>query len=603
MEKRGSSLAEIQEVPRSSLILLAGPPGAGKSTFCHQVVLNGLATDRPVIFVTTEQGPNEIVGLLREKGMGELPPRTLSFVDAFTETVGLTCAQRSDTVCANCADLNSLSIATTKLQEQIGRKDILLAFDSLTSPYLFNKEEVFRFMRLCLAKFAAEGNSVVALMDEGCGKEEDLVAMMSVADGVVNMKMEEDKQLLNVVKHPKARPTRIAVPIEARPPLEWTMRYELIVMRQFMQSFFGGGETGIRREVGDFLNLFWPNLAHWSGMLWDPKGFPTMIYDLNKEESAMSREIRQNREMRQIFPLQMRLLMRALPAFQAIGFFPKSFSKAKDLKKTLKLPPSRFIQLERSGIIEYLEDISKTDEHHFRIYESSDCWGFENVGAAMASHLPPNLAGYCKGLEKEEREWNAIETKCIGLGDPYCEFKLVPGEIAELKGSLEKDSSVIERIHERLMNHLMGFLLEGKPLVERPRLGSDVHLHVAMHAMGFPHLAGERYRMAQRMGGAKSGKETGDRLMGAGLNEDEAIKRVIDFMNYCKVGKVTTDETIRIKENCESIRTKLFSAIEEPSCYFTTGFLNGLFSAVKNQHIREIKCITAGDPYCEWEIR
>jgi len=603
MERRGLSLAEIQEVPKNSLILLAGPPGAGKSTFCHQVVLNGVATDRPVIFVTTEQGPNEIVGLLTEKGMGELPPGTLSFVDAFTETVGLTCVQRSDTVCANCADLNSLSIATTKLQEQIGRKDILLAFDSLTSPYLFHKEEVFRFMRLCLVKFAAEGNSVVALMDEGCGKEEDLVAMMSVADGVVNMKMEEDKQLLNVVKHPKARPTRIAVPIEAKPPLKWAMRYEPSVMRQFMQSFFGGGETGIRREVGDFLNLFWPNLAHWSGILWDPKGFPMMIYDLNKKESAMAREIRQNREMRQIFPLQMRLLMRALPAFQAIGFFPKSFSKAKDLKKILKLPPSRFIQFERSGIIEYLEDISKTDEHHFRIYESSDCWGFENVGATIASHLPPNLAGYCKGLEKVEREWNAVETKCIGLGDPYCEFKLVPAEIDELRDSLEKDSSVIERIHERLMESLMGFLLDGKPLVERPRLGSDVHLHVAMHAMGFPHLAGERYRMAQRMGGAKSGKEVGDRLMGAGLNEDEAIERVIDFMNYCKVGKVTMGETIRIKENCESMRTKLFTAMEEPSCYFTTGFLNGLFSAVKNQHVREIRCITAGDPYCEWEIK
>jgi predicted hydrocarbon binding protein len=25
-------------------------------------------------------------------------------------------------------------------------------------------------------------------------------------------------------------------------------------------------------------------------------------------------------------------------------------------------------------------------------------------------------------------------------------------------------------------------------------------------------------------------------------------------------------------------------------------------SAVKNQHIREIKCIAAGDPYCEREI-
>ena len=147
----------------------------------------------------------------------------------------------------------------------------------------------------------------------------------------------------------------------------------------------------------------------------------------------------------------------------------------------------------------------------------------------------------------------------------------------------------------------MEFLLDEKPLVERPRLGSEVHLHIALHAMGFPHL-GERYRMAQRMGGARSGKEVGERLMKAGIKEDEAIKKVINFMNYCKVGKVTVGETIRIKENCESLRTKMFTTIKEPSCYFTTGFLNGLFSAVKNQHVREIKCIAAGDPYCEWEI-
>ena len=86
------------------------------------------------------------------------------------------------------------------------------------------------------------------------------------------------------------------------------------------------------------------------------------------------------------------------------------------------------------------------------------------------------------------------------------------------------------------------------------------------------------------------------------MEGDEAIKRVIDFMNYCKVGRVTLGETIRIIENCESLRTKMFTHIKEPSCYFTTGFLNGLFSAVRNQHVREIKCIVAGAPYCEWEI-
>jgi predicted hydrocarbon binding protein len=104
------------------------------------------------------------------------------------------------------------------------------------------------------------------------------------------------------------------------------------------------------------------------------------------------------------------------------------------------------------------------------------------------------------------------------------------------------------------------------------------------------------------MGGARAGKKVGERLMEAGLSEDEAVKRVLHFLEHCKVGKVTLDETIRIRENCESLSNRFFVITEEPSCFFTTGFLNGLFSAVKNKHVREIKCFTAGDLYCEWEM-
>jgi predicted hydrocarbon binding protein len=253
--------------------------------------------------------------------------------------------------------------------------------------------------------------------------------------------------------------------------------------------------------------------------------------------------------------------------------------------------------------LEYFEDISKTDEHYFRAYENSDCVGFENIGTTIASHIPPVIAGSCKLAEKGRQDWNAVETKCIGLGDPYCEFKLVPGEIDDLKPSLEKDSVLVEKIHERLMEQLMGFLLDGKPLVERPKLGSDVHLHVVLHGMGYLNLVGERYRRAQMMGAARSAKKIGERLMKAELSADEAVKRVLNFLEYCKVGRVTLGETVRIKENCESLRTTLFVHEKQPSCFFTTGFLNGLFSAVKNQHVKETKCVAMGDPYCEWEFR
>jgi len=543
---------------------------------------------RPIIYVTTESSSSKIVSSLRQKGLGETLPHPITFVDAFNETVGLPSMDRQDTVNASSEDLTSLDIAIAKQRQRMDENSLLIV-DSLTTPYLMNGLEILRFMRMTLLRVAGEGNAVLACFDEGCGKEENLTAMMSVADGIVKLKREEEKWFFNIVKHPTLKMTSFESPIEAeRIRFKTTFSYDPSVMKLFFQSFFGKGI--IRRETGNFVNLFWPNLAHWSGMLWDPKKFPTMTYELNKEESSEMEEVLP------YLPWKMRLLFK---------FIPKSFSKVEDMKKWIENWPTP--KVERVGIAEYLEDASKTDEHYFRIYENSDCWGLENVGTVVASHLPPLLAGNLQGLESLkglDREWNAVETKCLGLGDPYCEFKVVPGEIDELESSLQKDIGVIEKIHEQMINHLLESLLNQTPMMQRPRLGSDVHLHTVMHLMGFPHIAGERYRMAQRMGGTKSGKEIGERLIKLGINEDESVTRILNFLDHCKVGKVSVNGTIKMRENCESKRTELFSTKhDEPCCFFTTGFLNGFFSAVKNQHVKETKCIVLGDPYCEWEFR
>jgi predicted hydrocarbon binding protein/KaiC/GvpD/RAD55 family RecA-like ATPase len=585
MEKRGLSLAEIQEVSKNNLILLTGPPGAGKSTFCHQAVLNGLAVDRPVIFVTTEHGPSEVIDLLKERGVGKPPPGALSFVDAFANTVGMQVSGQPDTVDADCEDLNSISMAIDKLRQRLGKQDILLAFDSLTSPYLFNKQEIFRFIRLCLLKFASEGNSVLALVDEGCGKEEDLGAMMSVADGIIRMEIKEKSRIINVVKHPKVAPTKIEAPMTWSPAIA-LKTFDPRVMRRIWEAQWFTKQAGeaLRTEVGDFVNMFWMNLALWGGMLWDPKRVPTMAYEFQKELHVRSRE------MLAQAPWRIRLMMKL--------FIPKSFSEVKDMKKFV----SYLVKSAEGmgmGIWEYLEQASRKDEHSFRVYESSSCWKLENVGARLGFHGVGALAGMLKASGKKERDWNIVETKCVGMGALYCEFKAVAGETAELKDFLESiDNSVVEKVHDRLMDQLTGFVVQGEPLPERPRLGSRVAFNQMFLVTSLPSLVSERYRMAVRMGGARAGKEVGERLMKAGVRQDEVIRRVVDFMEYCKVGKVHLGETVRISENCESFGLET----GELTCFFTTGFLNGLFSSVKNKHVREIRCIAAEDPYCEWEI-
>jgi predicted hydrocarbon binding protein/KaiC/GvpD/RAD55 family RecA-like ATPase len=584
MDKRGLSLAEIQELPKDSLTLLVGPPGTGKSTFCHQIVLNGIAAEKPVIFITTEQTSSAIAALLREKGMGETTPGALGFVDAFAQTVGLATPERPDTIVASCVDLNSISMATTRLQERVGRKDIVLAFDSLTSPYLFSGAEVTKFMRLFLSKFAAEGNSVVALIDEGCGKEEDLGAMMSVADGIIRMEVKENSRIVNVVKHPKVAPTRIETPMTWSPAFSFKTWDPRVVQSEVM-AFIAGPGKPLRTEFqDDFINVFWRNLVCWSGMLWDPKRFPTMSYELIKDSTVKGWEAYIS-----LLPWYMKLMFKL--------FMPKNVSEAKDAKKsTSRLFKS--LQKWGYGTYQYLEEASRKDEHYYRVDECSSCWGFDDVGAGLGFHGCGAAAGALTMLDKEGRDWNVVETKCVGRGDPYCEFKAVPGPIGELKSYLEAvDSSVVDKVHDRLMEQLVGFLVRGKPLPERPTVGNGVYIK-EMRVTGLA-LLSERYRVSLRMGGAKAGKEVGEHLMEAGVTGDEAIKRVISFMEYCKVGKVELGETIRMWGNCESFGLDT----GQLSCNFTTGFLNGLFSVVTNQRVREIKCIAAGDPYCEWEIQ
>jgi predicted hydrocarbon binding protein/archaellum biogenesis ATPase FlaH len=567
------------------VILLVGPPGSGKSTFCQQTILQNLIVERPIIYVTTECDPSEVRKDLREMGLGEVEASLLTFVDAYAETVGISVQERPDTVCADCNSLSSIDIAISKVANRIGEHGVLLIFDSLTSPYLFNGSEILRFMRQTLSKFAVQGNAVLVCFDEGCGKSEDLVAMMSLASGVIRIEIEEDKQIFSVVKHPVIGPARKIELSLVKQKHIWnpTLWDENKVRHVAFE------EGKLRKEIGDYVNLFWPTYSFWNCMLWDPKRFSKMSYEWNKQQ-GLSIKIEFN-----ILPLYMKIPFKL--------FAPKSLSKVNDVKKFW----SRFRRFFPSekwgiGIIEYLDEVSKTDEHYFRVYENFECSGFENVGATMASYFPPMFAGMSMAIESLqglERECNAIETKCIGLGDPYCEFKFVNGEIDGLQASLHQPSSVLERIHERLTQRLMGFLLEGKPLVSRPRLGSDVDMRCAFYLAA----AGEKYRMALRLGGARAGKSIGERLMDTGLEKDEAVKRILHLLDHCKIGKATLNESIRIAVNCESMVLNLMTAKqEEPQCCFTTGFLNG-FSAVKNQHVKETKCVGMGDPYCEWEFR
>lgn len=575
------SLSDIQSIPIGNLILLVGPPGSGKSTFCNQTVLKTIE-EKPIIYVTTESPPSRVAGSLEELGLSKILPNPIGYVDSYNTTIGLSENTQLVVENASAENLTNLGIAIMKLQKRIEEK-ILLVFDSLTSPYLMNGSATLGFLRKTLLKLASEGNSVLVCMDEGVGKSEDLVAMMSIANGIIKITLQNKLKTFNVIKHPLIEPSKISVPMNFEPKVQFHFNYKLRAHNSAISMGLIRGPPA-RKEVGDLVHIFWMNLSRWSGMLWDPKRFPTMVYNSNKHIASMTKEIWKR------YPLRVKLIYRL--------YMPKRFSSAKDIKR-LWFFASRRIKGNRSGTVEYLENVSKTDEHYFKLVENDACWGFENVGAKLALGILGSWAGYMKGYEREDRDWNIVETKCVGLGDPYCEFKAVPGEIDELKSSLEGlDSVIIEKIYDRLMERLMGYLFQEKPLWERLELGPYITLHGFSNIVVLPAIESQRYQVAMRLGGVLAGKRVGERILNMDMEEEEAVKSIIRLLEHCKVGKVSIDKTIRIRECCESV----FIEAKEPSCFFTSGFLNGFCSTVMNQYVKETKCVGRGDPYCEWEI-
>ena len=83
------TLAEIRKGPQNNLVLLTGQPGAGKTALGLLMTLTGVASQIPVIYVTTEGSPREVENKLKEKGLGDIDPKALTYIDAFSETVGL----------------------------------------------------------------------------------------------------------------------------------------------------------------------------------------------------------------------------------------------------------------------------------------------------------------------------------------------------------------------------------------------------------------------------------------------------------------------------------------------------------------------------------
>jgi len=182
-------------LPDSSSVLVTGDPGSGKTTLAQQILYEELQRSRPCIIVTYDTFPANI---LERMGQFGWDPRKyqllnkLSIVDCYSATAGVT-----EGVVPQPFDLTNVSIYLTSVMEKMGNHQVTIIVDSLMP--IFSETEpkhAVSFLQSIAAKVKKAGGKMIATLSTGSVQPELFHKVESLVDGVVELRMVEEHQVL-----------------------------------------------------------------------------------------------------------------------------------------------------------------------------------------------------------------------------------------------------------------------------------------------------------------------------------------------------------------------------------------------------------------------
>lgn len=178
-------LLEGQALPQGSMLLLTGPSGTGKTTYCQQFLSDGLAAGEHCIWISSSMTDKEFAGMFSFRT--SRPPQFVSL--------------RPSSTFANDAEwAASLRSMLTELRANVKsdrQPGIRMVLDSLTQLKLLVKEEMLLKFLADLSFVAKEaGATVIITLNE---TEDDRMRAKAgaICDGILELRVDEIDGRLN----------------------------------------------------------------------------------------------------------------------------------------------------------------------------------------------------------------------------------------------------------------------------------------------------------------------------------------------------------------------------------------------------------------------
>lgn len=182
-------------LPEASSILISGDPGSGKTTLAQQILYDELTKSKPCIIITYDTFPSNIIERMNEFGWDPKKYQLmnkLDVVDCYSATAGVT-----ESVVPQPFDLTNVSIYLSTVMEKLGNQRITIVLDSLIP--IFSETEskhAISFIQSIAGKVKKAGGKLILTLSTGSVHPELFHKVESLVDGVVELRMVEEGQML-----------------------------------------------------------------------------------------------------------------------------------------------------------------------------------------------------------------------------------------------------------------------------------------------------------------------------------------------------------------------------------------------------------------------
>lgn len=181
--------------PEHSSMLMIGSPGIGMLEFAVSIAKDWMEQDSMVIFVTVDLLPSDLLDIMTSFGVSkEVLGRNLFVIDYHSSLLG------SVDVATNCngteirkvSDLEGIMFNISALAEGT-KRPVKIVIHSLSTLFLYNQANVvLKFFQISSSRIRSEFGTAFFTIHEGVHDERTVNHLMAIADGVLELKFDEE---------------------------------------------------------------------------------------------------------------------------------------------------------------------------------------------------------------------------------------------------------------------------------------------------------------------------------------------------------------------------------------------------------------------------